>query len=96
MLEQCQKKVLGESYDLGTRVGRLVEALGEMVEALTVSMLAAYMEFAAHLMSNSSMPKVAVAGSDSCSRVEQKEGGAVPAFCKREKDQSQSRARTVW
>lgn len=49
-------------------------------------MLAAYMELAAHLISNSSMPKVAVAGSDSCSRVEQKEGGAVPAFCKRKND----------
>jgi hypothetical protein len=44
-------------------------------------MLAAYIEFAVHLMSNSSIAKAAVAGSDSCSRVEQKEGGAVPAFC---------------
>ena len=77
--------MLGDSYGLGTRDGQLAKALGDIEEALTVSKLAAYMEFATHLMSNSSMPKVAVAGSDSCSRVEQKEGGAVPAFCSRKR-----------
>jgi hypothetical protein len=54
-----------------------------MKRIITVSMLAAYIEFAVHLMSNSSIAKAAIAGSDSCKRVEQKEGGAVPAFCGR-------------
>ena len=71
-------------------------ALGEIGEVLTVSKLAAYMEFAIHLMSNSSMPKVAVAGSDSCSRVEQKEGGAVPAFCGKGKEMSQNWGCMAW
>jgi len=76
--------MLGESYCLRGIVRYLTkvnEKKKKKVE-FTVSKLAAYIEFAVHLTSNSSMAREVTAWSDSCNRVEQKEGGAVPAFCR--------------
>jgi hypothetical protein len=72
--------MLSKSYCL-CRIVRYLPRAKEYKTKVTVSMLAAYIELAVHLMSNSSTAKAAIAGSDSCKRVEQKEGGAVPAFC---------------
>jgi hypothetical protein len=71
--------MLSKSYCLRRTVRYLTKANEK--DKFTVSMLAAYIEFAVHLMSNPSLARAAKAGSDSCNRVEQKEGGAVPASC---------------